>query len=573
MEKIAPHIRNKRGSMLMFTLIVFMVILILGMTMITSMLYSQGENNMQINKQKAYYAAFSAVEAVKAYFLDPKLDTSTSSLRQLVGGSYYYELADLGIQEDTSVTVEIIDSGKHPTEPLKKYIDIKATAECNGEQSIVTARMIEQEIPGSSGGLFGEKVALGCGILHRNPYTPLLVEGNIFISDEYVDISGQSALHAIHFAKPTEGQDTNNLYLKATKSSVSMNSNVLNDAYIQVAEGINMDKNEGNNLYIQTLKGEGWVTTNLTNNNITNYMRLFAGKRYSTLSNNVVGGNFILDVNIDNLGYNGNIMKISTNAAYISGVKEMNAGYITAPSTKPLDVLYTNARINGSIDASHHIKDIQGISESELAYIDSEEQKVGNKISNMEIISKIFQDKTYWPAPEGNPDFKKSEKGFGDYPQNQTNSLLTEYVNEDDEILLVFSDVAHYFEIKTKNVSYNKYQDNAYVIPPEYEDYQIFIILQNAIGVDFHTISNDGFDALYVYSPTATCQFAQSFSYIKGSIIAKQININGVGESITFRVPENIDGLEIPGGEGSTGGSSGTTYTYHFEEYIESDND
>lgn len=574
MKRVASHISSKRGSMLMFTLIVFMVILTLGMTMITSMLYSQGENNMQMSKQKAYYAALSAVNSIKAYFLNPRLDTTISSPHELVGGKYTYNLKDQGIDEDVTVTVEIIDSGTTPTDSSKKYIDIKATANCNDEISVLTARLTEQEQRGASGGLFGDKVILGCGVLHKNQMQPLIVDGNIFINDEIDNLNQGQVLHGVHFLNTDEGTP-NNLYIKSMKNSISMNSNIANNVYIQSSKDINLDKNELNNLFIQSIGASEWARANFSGNKISQQMQLFADNRFPTLYDNEIGARVIVDVTRDNLT-SGTMTNTMASNVYITGAKQINANYLTGNSNKPVETLYTNAKISGEIYPWYNVKNIKEVSEAELAVIDAEEQKIGNVISGMEAINQILLEKPEWPRPEGNSKFVKIEKGFGNYPQDKPGSFYEEYYNAEDKIRLVFSDIKHYFKIKTEGYYYNNETDT-YIIPNEYADDQIFFILQNAISVDFYTFSHDKFDALYVYSPTATCQFFNDFKYFNGSIIANQINIEGKGESITFRAPENVDGMEIPGGTesaggtGSTGSLGGTTYTYDFEEYIEND--
>ena len=85
--------------------------------MATGMLYSQNENVMQMNKQKAYYAAQSAVDAVRSYFLNPNSSFISAdyitSPRELVGTTGTYTLKEQGIEEETEVVIEIKREGTY----------------------------------------------------------------------------------------------------------------------------------------------------------------------------------------------------------------------------------------------------------------------------------------------------------------------------------------------------------------------------------------------------------------------------------------------------------------------------
>ncbi|MBU3810640.1 MAG: hypothetical protein H9893_03150 [Candidatus Niameybacter stercoravium] len=567
MKKMDPHISSKRGSMLMLTLIVFMVILILGMTMITSMLYSQGENTMQINEQKAYYAAFSAVEAVKAYFLNPKLDSSVNqsitSPHELVGGKYTYNLREQGIDEDTTVNLSI-----ERCEEDAQYILIKATGICNGEKSVVTAKMREEEQKGSSGGLYSSHTVLACNRFTRNRTDRgyLNIRGNIFVDD-----AGMQTSSTIESVDLTEEQG-GSLFIRSEGSGPNLQHNKLRDVFWQSKSNqwININDNEQiENIYFQELPGSAG-NINFHRNTVRGQVQFLMNNKYPKIYlynnkieieyENKIGIRYTLSVPP---GSEFALHNNKVDYIYIHGAKKIPK-IEGSESDYIIKELHTDA-----IDYGEQSYVAQIIQEDLSSYISKCEQHIMDVMKDLDQLSEVLKNKPEWTRPDESSGFIKIQEGVGNYPQDPVNSYFEEYYDPYRKIRLVFSDNYYYFKIRKEAVG-NKASDT-YIISDEYADDQIFFIVQNALGVDFYTSSKDKFEALYVYAPNATCQFHNDFEYLKGSIIAKNIYINNVQGKLIFREPEKIEGIGMPGEAESTGSSSSTTYTYHFEEYIESD--
>ena len=564
MKKIAPHIRNKQGGMLMLTLIVFMVILILGMTMITSMLYSQGENTMQINEQKAYYAAQSAVEAVKSYFLSSESNTSTTP-HDLIGATGTYSLKDQGIDEDTTVELSISRDKEN-----EQYILITAKGTCQGEESTVTARMIEEVKEGGSGGLYGSQAVLASTGFTRNykKDCDLNIIGNIFIDD--ANMWTGINIHSVDFTKTDERGQGGNLFIHSEQSSARIQNNKLKNIFYQSKSNGQIDINSNeqiDNIYFQELPGSTG-SVNFHSNTVREEAQFLMNSICPSILDSKIGRRLILSVPIvpKNALQNNEVDEI-----YIQGAK--NIPQIGSDTKKyTIRELHTDAI---TYDSQPYVAQI--IQEDLSSFILNCEQQIMNVMKGLEQMSEVLKNKPQWTRPDAESSFIKIEPGEGAYAQASINKKFEEYYDPNRKIRLIFTNYQGYSVITKKSPSPNihpDYNEATYFISddPRYAEDQIFFIAEKAAGVNFDTSSEDRFESLYVYAPNAQCQFNDSFQYLKGSIIAKNIIIDPpIQGTLIFKEPENIEGIGVPGGTDSTGASSNTSYTYHFEEYIESD--
>lgn len=571
MKKIAPYIRNKQGSMLMLTLIVFMVILILGMTMITSMLYSQGENNMQINEQKAYYAAQSAVEAVKSYFLNPTSEfintTSMTSPHDLIGTTGTYSLKTQGIDEDTNVSIKITNEGPVPNESSKNYILIEATGTCQGEQSTVKARMIEEIKQGDDLGIYGSNVVFGSLIFKASDRSePLKIIGNMFVDDVGVGSDGIN-LSYLDFSEVNEEGENNTLYINSENSNITINNSNIKDIFIQYNSSFHINDNQIENIYMKSLTETNANGMSFRKNQIQNEAQLFISRMYPNIGENRIGERMIIGVTSNEVPSWG-ISSNEVDEIYIKGAQKIGA--ITGISSdRPIKVLYTDA--TQYENQSYYY--LNQIVEKDLSFIDAYEEKIASVIQGMAETSNLLKNKPTWTRPDESSSFIKIEQGEGLYPQDPANSQFEEYYDPDRKIRLVFSDY-YGFNVIKKRKDPNETGWYTYFISddPRYAEDQIFFIAENSQGVNFHTSSEDKFEALYLYAPNAQCSFDNDFEYFKGSIIARNIIINSqVKATFIFKEIEDGSGIGIPGSSGesveSTG--SGKTYNYYFEEYVD----
>lgn len=556
MKRIAPHIRNKQGSMLMLTLIVFMVILILGMTMITSMLYSQGENTMQINKQKAYYAAQSAVEAVKSYFLNPGSDPSITP-HDLIGATGTYNLQEQGIDEDTTVNLSISRE-----EGNEKYILIEAKGTCQGEESTVIARMIEEINQEGGGGLYSSKVVLGSNsIAAADSDKKVKVIGNILVDDIMTNGRG-IYMGGFDFTQPTEEGEDSTLFIRSEKSVV-LQDNKLKDVFVQFYNNININNNkEMDSVYVQKL-GENYGNMNFHNNTIKEEAQLFIGNTPPSILDNEIGQRLIVSATTVPAW---SMQRNKVDEVYIKGAKHIGA--MTGTSDRHIKVLYTDA-ITYETQSYYYVDQIV---QKDLSFILDYEQKMMNVMEGIEETSKVLKEKPSWARPEALNGF--IELGESDNAKDSRNWKFKEYYDPYRKIRLVFPDETigydrskNYYIRKGENS--NDIGENDYFISNDldYEDDQIFFIAEEAAVVNFKKVnSEDKFEALYIYAPNAQCEIPNNFQYLKGSIIAEYIIIDASQTTFIFREPENIEGIGVPG---STSSSSTTSYKYYFDEYID----
>ena len=562
MKKNKTNLLENRGSMLILTLIVFMVILILGMTMITSMLYSQGENNMQINRQKAYYAAQSAADAVKSYFLNPSSTDKPYDLIETTGrATGTYTLKDQGIDEETTVDLKITRGGKVPGEENKYYILIEAVGNCQGEKSKVTVKLIEEEKKGGTG-LYSSKVVFGSSIfkLNASEGSPLKVIGNIFIDDADLGSDGIN-ISGIDLSLPNEDGEDSTLYIYSEKTPITLSNNKLKDVFIQFAKSIHVTNNEMNNFYARTLTEGNSGGMSFNSNKIEEEAQLFIGTIYPNIVSNKIGERLMVGVTREELpGWT--ITSNEVDEVYIKGAKKIGA--ITGTSNKPINVLYTDA-ITYENRSDYHINQIV---ERNLSELDDYEQKIASVMDGLEQTSKVIKDKTTWDKSALSSSFIKLEPGEGSNNQDPINSDFEEYYDPNRKIRLVFSDSNAWHTIKKKKGNETKGWYTYYVSnKSEHEEDQIFFIAENAQGVKFETDSEDKFEAFYLYAPNAQCEFSNNFQYFKGSIIVRYIGINAsVQATFIFKEPENIEGIGVPGDSDSSGD---TSYTYYFKEYVD----
>ena len=552
---------NNRGSTLILTLIVFMVILILGTTMITSMLYSQNENNMQINKQKAYYAAQSAADAVKGYFLNP---TSTfvnveniTSPYELIGTTGTYTLKEQGIDEETKVVINIKREGTFISDQ-KEYIVIEAIGNCQGEQSIVKVRLLEEKQMGSD--LYSDQVVFGSGYfkLNHSASMPLKVKGNVFIDD----ISGSDGVNisGIDLTEPNEeGQNT--LYVNGINSPVTIQNSKLQDVYVQFTKkGLHMNNNEAENIYVKYTDEENtpWVGISFDENNIRGEAQLYMGSAVPNVVGNKIGQRLILGLDMEELPS----WKITGNEVdeiYIKGAKKLGA--VQGLASKPIEVLYTDALVYENLPYYY----ISKIVERDLSELNAYEQKVPAVINNLEKTSEVLREKPSWDKTALSSSFIKLEQGQGPYAQDPANNQYEEYYDPIRKIRLVFAEQIGWHTVQ-KGGATNEAKWLTYYISNEaaYEEDQVFFIAEQADGITFNCNTNDRLGPFYLYAPRALCKFATDFEYFEGSIIAERIIIEpSVQAEFAFKVPEETEGIGVPGG------TSGQSYKYSFVEYLD----
>lgn len=562
MKKSRTILLENKGSMLLLTLIVFMVILILGTTMITSMLYSQGENKMQINKQKAYYAAQSAADAVKNYFLNP----SSSSIRtesidkpyDLIGTTGTYTLKEQGIDEETTVTLSITREGKISEKDTKEYILIEAVGSCQGEQSKVKVRLVEEKQDGEAN-LFGSKVVFASSSLQLQNTK---ITGNIYVDD--LNQNWSTHIHNIDMSNPNEDGE-NTLYMNIT-STLTLSESKFKDAYIQFAkQGSTIMGNEAENIYIKYIGEESneWEKVNFQKNNIKEEAQLYFGNIVPNAYANKIGRRLIFGFDREALlGWT--ISDNEVDELYIKGLKRLggDSGGVTGSSSKPTKVLYTDASVSGNLN---HINEIV---ERDLSELNAYEQKITNTINNLQETKEVLEKKPNWDKPDSSSDFIKLESEVGPYAKDPANSDYEEYYDPIRKIRLVFTESDGWHTLK-KGEDVNQKGWLTYYISsdPAYKDDQLFFIAKDAQGINFNLNTSDRVDSFYLYAPNAACSFISNFEYFGGSIIAKHITKTYAGPAeIVFKQPEDIDGVGVPG---SSSSSNDISYTYSFESYVD----
>lgn len=581
MKRIAPHINSKRGSMLMLTLIVFMVTLILGMTMITSMLYSQGENTMQINEQKAYYAALSAVEGVKAYFLNPKLDPSVTSPRDLIGGKYTYNLnKDQGIDEDTTVSIEIRNGGDVSNESSENYIVIEATGICGGEKSTIIARMIEEEQKGDSGGLYDSEVVLGTSNLQS--YRDMTVIGNIFINGEY-----SATINNLQMEESDDQKST--LYIK-NKDSLQLANSKLKDIYIETESGVTIRDNEANNIYIRCVGEKTNQEIQFLNNVVRGDAQLYLNHFLPNVNGNSVANKFVFGFNRDTLGRRW-ISNKETGLFYIKGVGELSGeGSVSVASGGSVGKIYIDSNIkvmNGSgfkinpedTGLEYESRDLSGFA--------SEEQHISNTILNLSAVEEVLKTKPAWNKEAiVNRYNEMLVEGDGVFKKDPANKYFDEYYDPNTKTRWVFPGYTPYgapYTYTVKNGSNNNGDgtyDTYYISnDPMHKDDTIFFINNNGNDNEWRTIlinmdNNYSLENFHLYAPYFNVSFTSEFEYFSGSIISKSIYFsNGGPKKTEFKAPNKeiqITGApSLNGDSNSSGNSNQTTYTYTFDSYVD----
>lgn len=581
MKKMAPHIGNKRGSMLMLTLIVFMVILILGMTMITSMLYSQGENTMQINEQKAYYAALSAVEAVKSYFLNPKLDSSITSPHELVGDKEYtYNLKDQGIDEDTTVTIEITNKGPVPNESSKNYIVIRATGICQGEKSTIRARMIEEEQKGSLGGLYDSEVVFGTSNLQLDKDMPVI--GNIFIDGGYA-----ATINNLQMEESEDQKST--LYIK-NKDSLQVATSKLTDVYIETESGATIRDNEANNIYIRCIGEKTNQEMQFLNNIVSGDAQLYLNHFLPNVNGNSVTNKFVFGFNRETLGGRW-ISNKKTGLFYIKGVGELSGeGSVSVASGGSVGTIYIDSNIKVMNGSGFKINPEDTGLEYEsrnLSNFDSQEQYISNAISNLSAVEEVLKTKVAWDKEAiMNRYNEMSVEEEGVLQKDPANKYFDEYYDSDTNTRWIFPGYTPYgapYTYTIKNGSNNNGDgtyDTYYISSnPMHKDDTIFFINNNGNNNEWRTIlmnmdNNYSLENFHLYAPYFNVSFTSEFEYFSGSIISKSIYFsNGAPKKAEFKAPNKeiqITGApSLDGDSNNSGNSNQTTYKYTFDSYIE----
>lgn len=561
MKKSEINNLGKKGSTLILTLIVFMVILVLGTTMITSMLYSQSENNMQINKQKAYYAAQSAADAMKSYFLNPTADFVTAehitSPYELIGTTGTYSLKEQGIDEETTVVINIKREEKNIGDQ-KAYILIEATGNCEGEQITVKARLLEEKQ--SSMDLYGDQVVFGSSYFKANHSSamPLKIKGNILIDDliasDGVNLSG------LDMSQSNE-EGSNTLYINGMNSPVTVQNSKLQDVYVQFStNGLHMTGNEAENIYVKCAD-EGntpWVGTSFNNNNIKGEAQLYIRNIVPNIVGNKIGQKLILSLDTEELPS----WRVSGNEVdelYIKGAKKLGA--IQGVASKPIGVLYTDASEYENLPYYY----INQIVERDLSELNAYEQKVPTAISKLQQTTEVLRNKPSWNKAALSSSFIKLEQGEGPYAQDPANDQYEEYYDPIRKIRLVFAEQTGWHTIK-KGSTTNEAGWLTYYLSnePAYQEDQVFFIAENAYGVAFNCNIDDRLESFYLYAPRAQCKFANDFEYFGGSIIAERIIIEpNVQAEFVFKEPEGAEDIGAPGG------SSDQSYKYSFVEYLD----
>lgn len=559
MKKIAPYIRNKQGSMLMLTLIVFMVILILGMTMITSMLYSQGENNMQINEQKAYYAAQSAVDAVKSYFLNPTSEfistTSITSPHDLIGTTGTYTLKAQGIDEDTTVSIRLTNEGPVPNESSKNYILIEATGNCQGESSTVRARIIEEMKQGASGGLYSSQVVFGSSSLQINSGST--IKGNLYLGDTgtggYI-----GTVNNLNMVRTEETEST--VYIKS-KNTFQFTDNNLVDVYIELDDPqgyMVINQNTAENMYIRN-KGSSNVGFQFQSNKVKGEAQLYLGGiSLNNMYNNTINWRLVLGFNKGQIvGWLGS----DTPELYIKGLQKYD---------ESSGGIFGNIQ-NKYIDEKTEIKSNSGLISKDLSYFDSEEERISTVISGLEEVEHVLKNNPSWNKDIviQNAILIDEEVKPGIPVKNPANSNFEEYYDPTQNVRWVFSKNSGYEEIVGPGSTGSGDSNPKYYL--DNNDETVFFISE-ATGLNMYVGQGQSIDNFYIYAPNTYFSFQSDFQYFGGSIIAKSIQAYKGPKEIEFKSPEGIQNTGEPsmGGEStSVGGSSGISYTYYFEEYVD----
>lgn len=566
MKKNVTYIRNKKGSMLMLTLIVFMVILILGTTMVTSMLYSQGENNMQINEQKAYYAAKSAVDAIKSYFLNPTSNfistDSITSPHDLIGTTGTYTLKAQGIDEDTTVSIKLTNEGPVPNESSKNYILIEATGNCQGESSTVKVRMIEEIKKGASGGLYSSEVVFGSTWLQANAGS--IIKGNIYIdsgdSQGYV-----GTINNLKMVKTEEYDST--LYIKSNGEFQFADNNLI-DVYMEINPNGYMGilNNEADNMYIRNISLSNSGSIQVQSNTIRGELQIHSVLGNLTGYTNKVSGRLILGFDRQT---NGIQIHCDVPEVYVNGLKK----YDMLSLSGNIKNIYVDEEVEGNLPANAIPAD--------LSYVKLEEQRIATVISGLSEVKNVLETRPNWDKEIIKQNYQEvSEKEEGVLEKDPLNYEFEEYYDISTNTRWVFTNdnhgIAQGYTLMSRE-DYNEWNTNSriYYISdnPIHKDDTIFFINHNKNNILISPNSNARLENVYIYTPNSECSFQSNFEYFGGSIIAQAIKSYGNGpKEIEFKTPNAGIITGAPSSSGDTnnaGSSSGTTYTYKFESYVD----
>lgn len=531
-------IKNKKGSTLMLAILVLTVISILGLGMLTLSMYSQNETNLEIDEQKAYYAAKSAVDATVKYI-------------EAVDGNLVQADIGTGQYKDSTFKVEIQKSGDNE-------IVVIGTGTHNGKSKVVKAQLKRE--PGKN--IFNQNVVFGAKdlqITNIKMLPTLNDQGEILEDYGQIYIQGSNSyINKLETTMP--------IYIQSDNFTGTIGNSILEDLYIELkGGGITINNNPSiKNVYINLKDRASNITFN--NNTIKDTAYINAGQANMSISGNTLqDSSMLLKVNRAELwGLQANFIK----NLYIQGAQKINTFYGESES-RPIENVYTDAKEIFDYRWCR-INNIMQIKTEEMPpEINTLETQTTQAIGKFSALHTIFNESenNKWPTP-----------GIGSIePIITSNTCYTEYYypnsDPDQEVRLVMLTGAYDLHVKLEEPSIENTRDEMYYMPRDHRGSRdnkgtVIFVENNNRSILFEVEQEDKLESVYVYAPMSMVSFSNYKlpASFKGSIIAKWLLANGTETAapsiFQFQPLPDLSetGINIP----SIGGGN-----YYFQKYIE----
>lgn len=543
-------INNQKGSTLIMVLLVFSVISIMGVTLLARASYSINESKMEVDEQKAYYLAKSALNAAVNYFENngeiakDYIDKTSNKIENYDNQNNYLGQSYVDIKK-----ISNSDSGK-------EQIKITAYGTYKDTQKSASAIL---EIT-SSNSIFNDNIIFGTQLLDMQQ-APFIIEGDVVVYNDIsintiqnVEITGKlSSLNRaeslniknckineveIEISDASKEWPTSStieestidiLKIKREKGDIIIQQNWLGEVEVRGAKTFNINSNKKlQKLFVKSNLADSNI--NVNDNNGLEKAEIFSeNSNLIAFQRNTNGVNKINEVW---LGLNQEeypSWRFTENAGpeelYIGKIKTL--GDINSSSI--IGTIYTNASnclING---IKHDINQLVGNNRAERKGLLTEEmiQKIETQISNSissntsNEVDYLFNDRMEWHLTT---DYKEELQVEGTETFYESNRCFTEYIDKSTKTRLVFLQKDEWLELR---VGTGKSKYSMYYIDPSNTDTIIFIDHEESTtgGVMAYFNFTDEIENIYFYMPNSSYDNYSSPKSFKGAIIAKKINM------------------------------------------------
>lgn len=512
--------RNKRGSVLIFVLIVFAVSSVLAIGVFTRLIYSQNENRMQIGEQQAYYAAKSAVDATISYFIDQSTtSTSIDNPTTLVGKRGKGTLVNPETGVESQYEVEITREGTQ--------IKIIGRGYYLNETKEVVAYLDEKK---SVGGLFNNDTVLAAGDI-KISYTNL--EGAMYLEN--------TASYASFNIDKIRTKDP--IYIRANQSNITLQNSELEDVYIEIKNGgIDFDNNKPvNNFYLLLKEGQNFSKVN--ENQILGTALIYSPYNIDpSIFGNVISHRMLLYLNSRYISQiNSNTIK----NLYIRGVHKLIRVF-NGKVTDPIQNLYTDAVEIEYAGVDHTLEDNpeKPLPETIAKEMEMLPHQITNTLDGFSDLKQYLSGIYTWEEPTDREPILETYV-FKEYDFPELNARVV-FVKEGQWIAI--------------RKGMDKPEGNNYYVDSS-NGRRTFIVGSQYGGIQFYFNAYDEVEDVYVYSPYEMCKFEGTMpKRFEGSMLARQIIGTGSIDAYSqfvYKPAGNIGDLGAP-----SVGSIGSEYTY-----------